>query len=82
MLAARVALIALAIVHVLRAQAEQRSGEDAVVVRTAEQVVRDEPQKALTWVALGFAAEPRDAALARLAHERIQQLAPPVKAAP
>ena len=57
------------------------AGKDASAIRTADTVVRAEPQNASAWVVLGFAAELRDPALARLAHERVRQLVPPVKAA-
>jgi hypothetical protein len=68
-------------IDLLRVQAEQRGGMDASAVRIAEAVVRAEPQNASAWVVLGFATERSDPALARLAHERVRELVPPVKAA-
>lgn len=68
-------------IDLLRTQAEQRAGNDAAAVRAAERVVRAEPQNASAWVVLGFAAERGDPALARLAHQRVRELVPPVKAA-
>jgi hypothetical protein len=65
-------------IDLLRVQAEQRGGEAAAALKTAEAAARAEPQNAFAWVVLQFAARPLDPALAQLAGERERQLAPPV----
>jgi hypothetical protein len=61
-----------------RAQALTRAGHTSAALATAERVVRAEPQNVDAWVVLGFAARRINPNLARLAHERELQLAPPV----
>lgn len=69
-------------IDLLRAQADLRAGNDTSALRTAQAVVRAEPQNATAWVVLSYAAGPSDPALARLAHERVRELAPPAKVTP
>jgi hypothetical protein len=69
-------------VALLRAQAQTRAGDGGAALRTAEGVVRDEPQNIDAWVVLGFAAQSVHPGLARLAREKELELAPPVPPAP
>lgn len=69
-------------VDLLRAQAYTRGGDQAAAERIGESVVRAEPQNIDGWVVLRVAARVRDPNVSRLAQARIDELAPPVSAAP
>ncbi len=69
-------------VDLFRAQALTRAGDSAAAMRTAQAVVRAEPQNIDGWVALGFAAQRVDPGIAKLAQEKELELAPPVPPAP
>ena len=69
-------------IDILRAQAQTRTGDSAAALRTAQRVVRDEPQNVDAWIVLGFAARRLDPGMASLAREQELKLAPPVAPAP
>ena len=69
-------------IDLLRAQAWVRAGQSAKALALMKRVVGAEPRNANAWIVFGFAAQSQSPALARRAHAKVLELAPPVPRAP
>src|SRR4029077_14864284 len=68
-------------IALLRAEAEQRGGNDAAALRIAKGVVAAEPENVFAWLEVAYTAVGHPDII-RFAQARERQLVPPVPAAP
>lgn len=69
-------------IDLLRAEVLQRTGDEAAATRLLEATVRAQPRDVDAWHLLSFTAFTVDRPLADRAKQRVNELVPPVPAAP